>query len=142
MRNHHDYPKKYIGCSDIASLIFVGIRPDEEETPELDHLKTLPLHFGGDRGYSAYTVDADAEIPLHYVLVASFKHWLKVYDDDSLVAKLSADRINVYRAGEYGCIIQLIDANRDPAALEYHAECCRSSTITEWSIRASLKPER
>ena len=47
------------------------------------------------------------EILDHYRFGHEFKTWLKIYDDDSLVAVFKASYIKVYRAGDYGCLIQL-----------------------------------
>lgn len=71
-------------------------------------LKTSTLDFGEDGSYMAYVVDEDAEIGAHYKKVADFKHWLKIYDDDELTYRINAQEINIYRAGDFGCIIQTI----------------------------------
>lgn len=92
--------KRFIGSSDIAALILVGC--DE------NGLKTSTLDFCEDGSYMAYVVDEDAEIGAHYKKVANFKHWLKIYDDDELTYRINAQEINIYRAGDFGCIIQTI----------------------------------
>ena len=71
-------------------------------------LKVEALHFGGDSSYSAYIVDENAGIPERYKLQAAFEKWLKIYDDNELTFEATADRINVFRCGDYGCIIQLL----------------------------------
>ena len=101
MKTYKDFEKKYIGGSDIASLVMVGCRRDEG-------LKTEPLFFGEDGAYYAYIVDEETEIKSHYTKVAAFNHWLKIYDDDGLTFVENAKEINVYRAGQFGCIIQII----------------------------------
>ena len=53
-------------------------------------------------------VDGKAEIPEYYSKVAEFDKWFRLYDDERRVMNVHADKINVYRAGEYGCIIQII----------------------------------
>lgn len=98
---YKDYKKQGIGYSDIASLIMEGVRDGE--------LKLERLLFGGDNSYDAYIVDDEAEIPEHYSKVAEFDKWFRLYDDERRVMNVHADKINVYRAGEYGCIIQIID---------------------------------
>lgn len=93
-----------IGCSDIAALAMVGISPEERPASPID---AKVLYFGGDDIYHAYLVNKSIEIPDHYHFEHEFKTWLKIYDDDSLVAVFEAPCIKVYRAGDYGCLIQL-----------------------------------
>ena len=100
MKNYKDYEKKLIGDSDIAALITVGCGENG--------LKTGMIHFGEDGNYLAYIVDQDAEIAEHYKKIDSFTHWLKIYDDWGLTLYVCGKEINVYRAGEMGCIIQVI----------------------------------
>ena len=90
-----------IGDSDIAALIMVGCNEEG--------LKSQPLNFGEDGDYSAYIVDKTAEIGSHYKKVAEFSDWLKIYDDDGLCCKFSGGKINVFRAGLRGCIIQIAE---------------------------------
>lgn len=102
MENYKDYEKQCIGCSDIASLILRGINTNDE-------LELKALKFGGDGVYWAYIVDADTEIPEHYTQVAEFKYWMQIYDDMARTATFRTkgnEKIKVYRAGMYGCIIQ------------------------------------
>ena len=99
-KSYKEYSKRYIGISDYASLILVGCGEEG--------LNLKELCFGEDNDYLAYVVDSEAEIGAHYKKIASFTHWLKIYDDDSLTAEFKANKIIVYRAGEMGCIIQLI----------------------------------
>lgn len=103
MRDYHTYGKVYIGSSDVATVILAGMKPRG--------VGTMTLHFGGDDDYSAYLVDENAEIGSHYKLKGIFRSWLKVYDDDGLVLDIRAKEIRVYRAGEYGCIIQTFGQN-------------------------------
>lgn len=66
--------------------------------------------FRIDTCYRAYIVtDKDARIGPHYRVVATFNHWLKIYDGDGLAHSVRANNITVYRAGELGCIIQMYD---------------------------------
>ena len=102
MKNYKEYDRELIGASDIATLILAGHRDNIGLCLE-------KLNFGEDNEYKAYIVDEDAEIGSHYKLIAEFNCWLKIYDDDSLSYKCKADTIKVYRAGEMGCIIQLIN---------------------------------
>lgn len=89
-RTYKDFPTRYIGSSDIASLILVGCYKNLG-------LVMKPLHFG-----------EDVEIGSHYEKIATFNSWLKIYDDEELTFDVSAKEINIFRAGEYGCIIQII----------------------------------
>lgn len=101
MKSYKNYPKEYIGYSDIASLILVGCGEDD--------LILYELHFGQDDSYRAHIVDEDAEIGEHYSLAASFQSWLKIYDDAELVKEFHGSKINVFKAGMMGCIIQVIE---------------------------------
>ena len=108
--NYKEYQKCYIGSSDVAALTLTGMRP-ADEPGDCTGLKTSALHFGGDGSYDAYLVDEDAEIGTHYTLEATFAHWLRIYDDSGLTCKLRANIIRIYRAGEFGCIIQSCTGN-------------------------------
>ena len=99
MRDYHTYGEVSLGSSDVATVILAGMKPRG--------VGTMTLHFGGDGHYGAYLVNENAEIGSHYKLKGIFRSWLKVYDDDSLMVYLRAKKIKVYRAGEYGCIIQV-----------------------------------
>lgn len=106
MKSYKEYDREFIGDSDIAALIFVGTTKDG--------LKANILNFGSDGRYNAYIVDENAKIGDHYTLEmefetsSGFRAWLKIYDDVGLMADYKADKIRVYRAGDFGCIIQLI----------------------------------
>lgn len=98
MKNYKDFPKVYIGSSDIASLT---VRAGGDVTA---------LNFGEDGAYYAYIVTERAEIGEHYKKMFSTpSHWIAIYDDDEKVftrRDKDAQRINIYRAGEFGCIIE------------------------------------
>lgn len=97
MKNYKDCEQVFIGSSDIASLT---LRSPMEATI---------LNFGEDGDYQAYIIDnKDVEIPSHYSLVTEFETWLKIYDDEELTQRFNADKIEIYRAGEMGCIIRLL----------------------------------
>lgn len=96
MKVYKNYEKRFIGSSDIGSLVYrswnsVGL-----------------IEFGGDGEYFAYIVDEDAEIGEHYQKVVSATHWLDLYDDTSRTMRFSGAKINIYRAGGFGIIIQVI----------------------------------
>lgn len=101
MKNYKE-KKINLGYSDIAALVLVGYREGVGAVAKM-------LEFGGDGSYSAYLVDETVDIPAHYSLTAEFNSWLKIYDDDELVAKYTAKNIKLYRAGEFGLIIQIIE---------------------------------
>lgn len=99
--DYHNFTRQFIGSSDIASLVLVGCKKNSGAVAEM-------LHFGEDGNYYAYIVDQKIEIPSHYKLVTSFESWLKIYDDDELIYKCSASQIDIYRAGDFGCIINIL----------------------------------
>lgn len=98
--NYKEYELMSIGCSDYAALCLVGPTIHGDLTAEI-------LSFGGDSDYFAYVVDGEAVIGRHYKLLYTFRSWMNVYDDFTMVKNFKAAFINVYRAGEYGTIIQL-----------------------------------
>ena len=100
MKNYKTYEKKRLGGSDIASLILVGISPS-------GGLKTAALPFGEDGEYSAYIVDEECEIPDYYDLAESFVKWARIHDDQGFTTYFYGQEINIYRAGSFGCIIQV-----------------------------------
>ena len=95
-RGHREYPRVSLGSSDIASLVLRDSRGVRE------------LHFGEDGSYSAYLVDAECDIPDYYTLEAECRAWLSVYDDNTKTFEIQnpGKMIRIYRAGEFGCIIQ------------------------------------
>lgn len=105
LKYYKEFPKEYIGDSDIAALLFAGLSENG--------LISQWVQFGGDSSYDAYIVDEEAEIGAHYSFIVEFKKWLIIYDDLSLSRTFYAEKIKVYRAGNYGCIIQLINPRKD-----------------------------
>lgn len=100
MKTYKDFEKIRIGESDIANLVMVGCREDQGAVTEL-------LHFGEDGDYEAYYVTEPCEIGEHYKKVASFESWLKIYDDTERTFDEYGD-FNIYRAGDFGCIIEKV----------------------------------
>ena len=101
MKNYHDYCNLYLGSSDIATLIGVGM---SKEGP----LTTNTLKFGGDSRYTAHFINEEFEIPAHYRLECEFEYWLKVYDDERCTLYIRAGKgkpIKIYQSGMYGCLI-------------------------------------
>ena len=96
MKNYKDFEKRFIGASDSAFLTITGA----------DGTKT-ELKFGEDGEYYAYIIPEDTEIGSHYVKRAEFEGSTTITDDDGDEVRLIADRIEFFRAGEFGCIIRL-----------------------------------
>ena len=96
MKNYKDFEKRFIGGSDSAFLTITGS----------DSTKT-ELKFGEDGEYYAYIVPEDTEIGGHYVKHAELEGSVTITDDDGDEIKLIADRIEFFRAGEFGCVIRL-----------------------------------
>lgn len=93
MKTYKDFPKTYLGASDISCLLLRGC-------DALDELK-----FGGDGAFYAYMVDQEAEIGSHYELRFECRDWLWIYDDQTKRIEVRADTIQVYRGGDMGCIV-------------------------------------
>ena len=100
VKTYKDFNKVYIGESDMAKLVLVGV------SHESGDVEASILTFGGDSDYSAYVIDENVTVPDHYHMVKDFDNWMTVYDDQSLTMKIRAKHIEVYRAGDYGCIIR------------------------------------
>ena len=94
-KTYKDYPKQYIGLSDIASLT---LRFCNSKSAKI-------IQFNEDNDYYAYVVTEKIKLPSHYSLIASGKNWLYIYDDSSRSFRISAPVIRVYRCGNYGVLI-------------------------------------
>ena len=106
MKNYKDFSREYIGSSDIASLVMVGCKDNVGAVAEL-------LRFGKDGDYSAYVCEGEVSIGDHYELVAEFNTWLKIYDDEKLIRKFKGRAIRIYRAGQEGVIVNILDKKVD-----------------------------
>lgn len=104
---YKEYMPQYIGGSDIATLIVVGMRPEYDHSMAYPVL-TMPLPFGEDGDYRAHVIDERAELPSHYKFFASFSNWIKIYDDTGLAYEVDAPEIELYRAGKRGILIRVI----------------------------------
>lgn len=104
---YKEYMPQYIGGSDIATLIVVGMQPEYDHSMVYPVL-TMPLPFDEDGDYSAHVIDERAELPAHYKLFASFSSWMKIYDDTGLAYEINAPEIELYRAGKRGILIRVI----------------------------------
>lgn len=98
---YKDHEKTYIGSSDIACLILAGGGEN--------NVQPVYLTFGEDGAYRAYIVYGECDIPSHYTLKHIFRGWMKVYDDEGKTLTVTGDAIKVYRAGSFGCIIQITE---------------------------------
>lgn len=105
-----------LGISDIAQLTMLGCKSEQGAIP-------AALKFRGDGAYHAWLVFDKKLIPEHYDLVeryefecefhhmdgttstASLNAWVKIFDDTTLQAEVVGKRIEVYRAGDFGCLI-------------------------------------
>lgn len=94
MKNYKDFEKIYIGMSDGANLILDG------GIGKLEY-----LFFTEDGNYMAYFVDEEIEIPQHYKKVYECEIGLDIYDDSKKTLSIRADKIEIYRAKEFGCLI-------------------------------------
>ena len=93
MKTYKDFPRVHLGDSDIAQLLC------------RNYQNIQPLKFGGDNSYKAYFVNEEIDLPGHYSHVGTWNTWLWIYDDEGRTAKIQGDVIEIYRAGEMGCII-------------------------------------
>ena len=105
MKTYKDFEKIYIGSSNIACLVLVGCKINQKG--EALGASTELLHFGEDGLYNAYYVTEPCEIGEHYRKVATFNSWLKIYDDFERTFYEYGD-FNIYRAGDFGCIIEKV----------------------------------
>lgn len=101
-----------LGGSDIALITCVGIIENKEDSSKSD-IGTHFLKFGQDGEYGAYVIDQTIEVPAHYQKVAEFINWMATYDDNGHCNKFHAERIELYRAGEMGAIVRLINPLAD-----------------------------
>lgn len=99
--SYKDFYKIYLGESDIASIVLVGCQPQGGAKADL-------LYFGQDGFYKAYFVTEDIPIPEHYEKAFEFRSWLAIYDDNNYSGCVKADKIEVYRTGEFGCVIKAV----------------------------------
>ena len=97
-KTYKDCPKIDIGSSDIATLILVGMGENG--------LQLSTLGFVEDGNYKAYFVPKGTTIGSHYRKVATFYSWMKIYDDDFLAFEIKAKEVSIFRAGDFGCIIE------------------------------------
>ena len=100
MKKYTEYPVEIIGCSDVAALTLMGVCKGE--------LVAKILNFENDGVYGAHIVDEDADISGNFEKIASYDHWMRIYDDNGLVITYYADEITVYRYCSVEYVIQII----------------------------------
>lgn len=91
-----------LGCSDIAVLT---VR---------DPMGLHEIFMDEDGKYTAHIVTnwMNYEIPKHYAPHISLRDWMWVYDDEGCVLRIeNAERIDIYRAGHRGILINIIGEN-------------------------------
>ena len=102
MKSHKSYGKQFIGVSDKAVLSLFGCVSGTDIT------EARLLQFGEDGAYYAYICDEEAIIPEHYRRMNTFTDHLVIVDDSANTQRYEAHEIVVYRAGNFGCIIQML----------------------------------
>ncbi len=122
MKNYKDI-KVYLGSSDTASLDFFITYTGER----------IKLKFGSDGEYSAYVCHnfTEKEIPEHYKKVFETSHFAgitfppEISTEPFTVRFTSIESIQIYRAGDFGCIINLVDK----IGTEFKFEECFATTL-------------
>jgi hypothetical protein len=94
-----------IGSSQYGCIILLGVK-------EPFGLRAELLKFTSIQNYTAYILE-DIEPPKFYHLFSSFEKWLSVYDENALTRTYKSDKINVFRAGDVGVIIQLVNDKKE-----------------------------
>lgn len=101
--DHYKHHEANLGTSDYASITLTGCEVGGGVKSEI-------LKFRIDASYRAWVLTADEVVPDHYEKEFEFECWLKTFDDDGdgvdFTTKKSNDKIEVYRAGDCGCIIR------------------------------------
>lgn len=105
MKSYKEFEKMYIGTSDGACLTVKNF--DEKGILVAED----KLHFGEDGEYSAYITYGDVSIGEHYKLMHKYSGKIVIADDEREVFVAVADSIEIYQAGEFGCIIHLNGEN-------------------------------
>ena len=91
----------YLGGSDIAQLLLTSCESEQGIA--------FALRMGGDGGYTAHIIEGGEKVRPHYKKVYTCRKWLWVYDDTGRTAQFRANIIKVYRAGDYGITIELVN---------------------------------
>ncbi len=111
---YKDYEIINLGYSDIANVT-IRYCIATEFGADYKGIQYQNIKFGADGSYEAYLVDEGAEIGAHYKEVINVVGggWLEIIDD---VKKRFNCRFKkgfkVFRAGNYGCIIQILGGEK------------------------------
>ena len=105
MKSYKEFGKMYIGASDKACLTVKNF--DKKRNKFAEDM----LYFGEDGEYSAYITYGDVSIGDHYKLMHKYSGNIVIADDEMEVFVAVADSIEIYQAGEFGCIIHLNGEN-------------------------------
>lgn len=98
---HHDYEKVFIGSSDSARLKVIHRVGG--------YVSKSYLNFGEDGEYEAYIVDEKCTIPDTYELRYSFEGgYVDLFDDEGYNVYIKGETVQIYRRGNFGCIIKII----------------------------------
>lgn len=97
---YKDFNKIYIGGSDSAALIC------RSKWGDIDLCGLLK--FGEDGDYSAYFVNEKASLGDHYKHQLTYYGYVDITGDDGYGVHIEAYVINIYTAGNFGCIIEAI----------------------------------
>lgn len=115
-RPYKDFPKLDIGGSDSAYLTVNSTEDINGNISNADH----ELKFGEDGDYKAYITYGDVEIGSHYKKKLEFNNAkITISDDDGPSFFALAEKITIYRAGEFGCIIDLQGDNIQFGSFSY-----------------------
>ena len=101
MKSYKEFGKMYIGASDNACLTVKNF--DKKRNKFAEDM----LYFGEDGEYSAYITYGDVSIGDHYKLMHKYSGKIVIADDEMEVFVAAADSIEIYQAGEFGCVIHL-----------------------------------
>ena len=96
MKNYKEFNKVWLGESDIAALTVRSCG------------NVYSLGFSEDGSYDAYECFGDVEIGNHYTKIFEGHKWLKIFDDNRLAYDkyfAEYEYVDIYRAGNFGCII-------------------------------------
>ena len=113
---YKDFPKIYIGGSDSAALIC------RSKWGDIDLCGLLK--FGEDGDYSAYLVTEKAAFGDHYKHQLTYYDYVDITGDDGYGVHIEAYVINIYTAGNFGCIIEAIGGHYTeiPAVSQHNSQ--------------------
>lgn len=97
MKKHYKDNVVYLGYSDISTIQVVGL------------VNNVKVKFAEDGSYRAYIVEQDGsiEIPAHYKKIGGVLGKALILDDSLNPSYIDCDLLRIYRAGSYGCILEV-----------------------------------